>query len=359
MKTDRRSRLIQTRDWPQADKLENVVATVRAVSSGHATDLAIGTSLGTKRGKPYNERQGRYYRLASEILGLTRRIRKNVSSLTPLGRRVLSKNVAQQDEILTRQMLRIPIFQTVLGILTTSGNKISRRRLEIATEPLADTTRGMAHRRLSTVIGWLEHLGIVERKCGKVILRQLPSSIDKIKISHPEVPVLPKGGPSKLFRAISRRKMEASSSIRFEVDATKRERANATHERLRTLLAKRIKSCNVWPTYNDLVDLAARIGKEDFIVEVKSRGKNLREQVRRAISQLYEYRYLEDLPNAKLVLLIESPLLGRDSWLLDYLTKDRGIYVIWDASGDRLFTTKDGEELPFMKLPAKTRPTIA
>jgi len=127
------------------------------------------------------------------------------------------------------------------------------------------------------------------------------------------------------------------------------ERAKSIHERLRSLLAERIKRFGFLPTYNRYIDLAVSINSQDFIIEVKSSGK-VHEQVRRGISQLHEYRYLQCLPNAKLVLLLEKPLTGRVEWLLDYLINDRGIYVIWDASNDRLFTTEEGEKnLPFMQ----------
>jgi len=342
--------LAQTRYWPQADRLENVIATVRAVSGGYASDEAIGTALGAGRGRAYASRQGRYYRLASEILGFTRRIRKNVSRPTLLGRKLLRSDKAQQRKILTRQILTRQVFQNVLGILAASGNQVSRRELESTIASLANTTPGMARRRLRTIIAWLEYLKIARSKNEKVILQKLPISVNKIEIGDPEVPVLPKQRQMKLFREVSRRKMKALGFLKYEVDATRRERADATHERLRTLLARRIRRSNVWPTYNDLVDLAARIDNQDFIIEVKSRGKRVKDQVRKGISQLYEYRYLEGLPEAKLVLLIETAFSGKEKWLLDYLVKDRGIYVVWDATGDKLFTTKEGREnLPFMR----------
>jgi len=343
-------RWIATRYWPQADKLENVVVAVRAVSEGSTSDQAIGDALGLKRGKSYANRQGRYYRLATEILSFTKRIRKNVSSLTPLGRRLLGADETERKGILTTQVVLLPSFQAVLGIIASLGGKTSKRDLAAAIEQLANTTPKMADRRLRTVIAWLEYLGTAKEEDGAVTLLTLPTSLKKIEIFNPEVPVLPKPSDMRLFKEVMRRKKEASAVMRFEVDAAKLERANMAHERLRTLLADRIKGCNAWPLCNNLVDLAARIDSQDFIIEVKSAGGRILDQVRRGVSQLYEYRYLEDLPQAKLVLLIEKPFSGRNKWLMDYLIKDRGVYVIWDAAGDALFTTDEGRaDLPFMR----------
>ena len=84
------------------------------------------------------------------------------------------------------------------------------------------------------------------------------------------------------------------------------------------------------------------------MIEVKT-SENVRSQVRKGISQLYEYRYLQALPSAQLVLLLEKPLEGNDEWMLDYVTKDREISVIWDNSNDKLFSTVDGlKHLPFL-----------
>lgn len=141
----------------------------------------------------------------------------------------------------------------------------------------------------------------------------------------------------------------ASAIIKFEVDRVKTERANMTHERLRSTLANRIKRLGFVPTYNRYIDLAVRMANRDFIIEVKSSG-NVRAQIRRGISQLYEYRYLQSLPDAVLVLLLEKPLSGENRWLLDYLIEDRGICVLWDDRDDELFTTgKCMEKLPFMR----------
>ena len=41
-----------------------------------------------------------------------------------------------------------------------------------------------------------------------------------------------------------------------------------------------------------------------------------------------EYRYIQNVPAAKLVLVLENPLLRKLSWMGDYLTKDRVILLV-------------------------------
>ena len=93
---------------------------------------------------------------------------------------------------------------------------------------------------------------------------------------------------------------------------------------------------------NDLVDLAARLAGLSFIFEVKSTtAHNARTQIRKGISQLYEYRYLQRAPDAKLVLVVENPL-GKDlAWMAEYLVSDRGIFLVWDGDKKHLFCDKN------------------
>ena len=54
------------------------------------------------------------------------------------------------------------------------------------------------------------------------------------------------------------------------------------------------------------------------------------------MSQLYEYRYLQQVPSAKLVLVIENPPPEDKKWLVDYVVKDRELLIAWDGDGKTL-----------------------
>lgn len=93
------------------------------------------------------------------------------------------------------------------------------------------------------------------------------------------------------------------------------------------------------PRYNQLVDLATRVGETDFLFEMKSITEdNSKSQVRNGLSQLYEYSYLQNLPNASLVLVIENPLPVNTQWMIEYMEANRNIQIIWDGD-DNLYSS--------------------
>jgi len=332
---------IPTEEIPQADRLDRVVETARLVRRGRRSYQAIASEIG------FTERQGRYYRRAAETLGLIKRVSTNVDAITPFGKQVVESQGDQWKTLLAKRVAGLPAVQPVLAILSTSpvtDTKDLINALSVATK----TTRGMVERRLSTILSWLETSGVVEEGRRGLQLVSVPQEL--IALPDP-LPILPKVGDLKAYREVPIRRRQMASTITYEVDEVKRERASATHERLRALLAKRIKEkCAVTPTTNRLIDLATSIKGLDYIVEVKSTTKNnVRSQVRRGLSQLYEYRYLYATPSAKLVLLLENRLKNDDEWLVDYLTEDRELLVVWDGQDDELFTTDEGRKtLPFL-----------
>jgi len=109
-----------------------------------------------------------------------------------------------------------------------------------------------------------------------------------------------------------------------------RERANLAHRTLLEILAGRLRANNVRPMSNVFIDLACLEPKR-MIFEVKScNSGNFIDQVRKGVSQLYEYRYRNaDLEGARLVLALEEPPRGDLTWLIDYLVGDRSIAVMW------------------------------
>lgn len=340
------ARGISTREIPQANSLENVVDVVEFVAGGYDSYQLIAKKLGL------TERQGRYYRLAAELLGFIRNIRRqNVSTLTDLGRDFLAADTSERRQILLMQVLRIPIVQAILGMLVASdGSAIQEEISGALLKVVTDSTRSMVRRRLQTILSWLETLGIVTRSARITRLVNLPSSIEKLNIEDLRVPVLPRVIDAKYFERVSDRTASLGNRIKREVHTAKRERKVVKHEELRRNLAKKIRECGYVPTSNPYIDLAARIKDKNFLIEVKTSDGNVHNQIRKCLCQLYEYRYIQCLPDAKLILLIEKPFTERNAWMLNYLERDRGIYVVWNGENDSLFTTEKGaRELPFMK----------
>src|SRR5262244_1475957 len=62
-------------------------------------------------------------------------------------------------------------------------------------------------------------------------------------------------------------------------------------------------------------------------------AENWLSQIRSAVSQLYEYRYIHELKQAKLCLVLSSP--PPEQWIISYLEEDRSIHLCWlSSAGD-------------------------
>lgn len=113
----------------------------------------------------------------------------------------------------------------------------------------------------------------------------------------------------------------------------KMERAVRIHSATLSLLRRYLASRAIPTGANQLIDLFAELPTGLALFEVKSITQaNEREQVRHAASQLYEYRFLHGLEQASLWVVTSEPPSA--AWIGQYLTKDRGIRLIWpDGDG--------------------------
>ena len=108
----------------------------------------------------------------------------------------------------------------------------------------------------------------------------------------------------------------------------RREKANREHTRILSNLAVRLRL-----KYNDVfentfIDLSVNADGQSFIFEVKSNNnRNVLSQIRKAIAQLYEYRYRSELPQAILCIVLQQK--PPQDWVIDYLLNDREILVCW------------------------------
>jgi hypothetical protein len=71
---------------------------------------------------------------------------------------------------------------------------------------------------------------------------------------------------------------------------------------------------------------ASRSTTLDLIARRKLAWAN-RTHVRSAISQLYEYRYIHELKQAKLCIVLSTP--PPEQWIIPYLEEDRSIHLCW------------------------------
>jgi hypothetical protein len=158
---------VPSREIPQADLLEDVLACARIVSKGGTVSYQEIATMLRK-----TDRQGRYYRRAAEILGLIESAGKNSSRLTPLGDLVLAADEQQRRNILSQRLARLTIFQIVLQALANSGGSMDRTELEqLLRANTTLVTREMRHRRLKTILSWLVSVRLARESDNLVSLR--------------------------------------------------------------------------------------------------------------------------------------------------------------------------------------------
>jgi hypothetical protein len=192
----------------------------------------------------------------------------------------------------------------------------------------------MVARRLSTIIAWLKRIELIAERGGRFFLQNLPPAVEVVDYAALDEPLLPRTYGLNEYQGVARKVREGTSTVSVLINEAARERASQAHDMLTKLVASKIRAAGAIPKQNKLIDLATRAFDEDYMFEMKSTTlSNFHSQVRSAISQLYEYRYLYAASNAKLVVVVENPPPRDCRWMLDYVTNDRNLLIAWD--GDR------------------------
>lgn len=342
-------RRITSGDLPQADRLESVLMAVIAVANGATTDLEIANMVPGIMG---DDRQGRYYRNAAEMLGFITNHRNN-SQLTAKGEALLKKPDIR-NPLFISSVLSLHVYQTLLPYMELYPYGLTRQEIQNYLQSVADPNIGssMIPRRISTILAWPRTLGFLRNlENGRIqIQNSLSSELPVFEIYNDAQPLLPVSGDLSEYREIEQRISGLQQEINIIKDQTKIERAVNSHISLVNLVARRIREAGAIPKSNQLIDLAARLDK-DYIFEIKSISEdNVRSQVRKGMSQLYEYRYLQNKPDARLILVIEKPLGVSQSWMLDYLEIDREINLVWDGNSELFGSERTRRELNFLNL---------
>lgn len=113
-----------------------------------------------------------------------------------------------------------------------------------------------------------------------------------------------------------------------ELTRVYREKANRDHARIVERIACLARLKGIEPQSNMYIDLLIK-SNVTCIFEAKScTQRNLLSQVRKGISQLYEYRYRLGDKSAVLCLVLQEPP-SSEPWIVEYLINDRKIHVMW------------------------------
>ena len=146
------------------------------------------------------------------------------------------------------------------------------------------------------------------------------------------------------FRTWNRPKPSSIEKTTTEslINLVARERANQSHHAIEQALADKIRQRGYDPQFNDHIDLFYSCSLGSVIFEVKScTENNIHSQIRKGISQLYEYRYIYGTSMTApihLVLVLEVEPSRESQWLIDYL-RSIEITPAWADPGTGLFKT--------------------
>ena len=211
----------------------------------------------------------------------------------------------------------------------------------------------MAPRRITTVTSWLVDLEIIIVQNSKYVLstQTINQRIQNIEFDNPDEPLFPNPNDLNEYRTVQRRSSAAQDTIVSYKHSAALELADNAHRELVNLTSERIRNAGALPKYNQLIDIATHIDNYDYIFEMKSTtAKNEKSQTRAGLSQLYEYRYLQNKPQAKLVLVLENPLSAKEIWRQEYLEQDRDVYLIWDGNNQLYGNDRTRNDLDFLEL---------
>ena len=323
---------LSTDQFPQADKLGQVGQVAIAVSKGRTSDEAIEKYIGLDSGN----RQGRYYRKAAEIVGLIT-TSGNKSALTKKGQAFVQLSTdGERTEFLARCLTEAPVFREVTRFITQQ--KPRANELADYVVSIYPGSASTALRRVSTIEAFVIDSGLAKVEGGRYVPNQAAAA--SIVIEEPLDAGLD-GKPVEVD-VETNEVLTQKQTIQIEVDLAKVERANLTHHKLVNATAAFLARKQIQPLQNPLVDVFARDENgETILYEMKSVSEsNFARQIRRAISQLLEYRYVFRIPMARLCIVTNARPPQAMSWYIDYLERGLGIAFLWTND----FTTLSCED---------------
>lgn len=142
-------------DIPQADNLEKVIETVEAVNDGFTTDKMIAQAIG------YSERQGRYYRHATEVLRFVVN-NKNNASLTDTGELFINATKDQRVILIRKALYENGLFNNIINFTESKQNGFSEGELHTHISSITDNdTQATITRRTKTILSWLLEVAII------------------------------------------------------------------------------------------------------------------------------------------------------------------------------------------------------
>ena len=150
--------VIDTSNFLQADDIEKVMLIPFAVHNGHHTDDAMESYIGVDS----NGRQGRYYRLAAEKLGLVDLIQNNHTVLTQDGQNFVTLTRPQQEQYMASAIQNLPVFALAIQFIQQTQTPPVQSQLQqwfVNLYIRAGGTQNTAERRFFTFVKYLRFCG--------------------------------------------------------------------------------------------------------------------------------------------------------------------------------------------------------
>lgn len=158
---------------PQADELQKVILSVESVYNDYVTDLEIANYVG------FTDRQGRYYRLAAEILGLLENHNNN-ASLTPSGKELIILDEDNRTKKIRTILKENDLFKAVLNEIESSNDGLSRGEILSFLLKIIDGSESTITRRYSTIMNWLTSSSLLKLDLRKIIDEKEEETVYKI-----------------------------------------------------------------------------------------------------------------------------------------------------------------------------------
>lgn len=137
-------------------------------------------------------------------------------------------------------------------------------------------------------------------------------------------------------------KPSSSSKTAAIIDPVSLERASTAHQALEQLAADAAAAIGIQPRCTVNVDMLLETEHGPVLLEMKScTQRNFHGQIRRAVSQLLEYRFIyRDMLSEGVTLVIVAETVPPKSklWLIDYVSS-LGIILVWRKLGEHRFVT--------------------
>ena len=330
--------MVVTKDFPQADRLIQVGRVATAVAAGRHSDAEIENFLGLSS----DGRQGRYYRLAAATLGLIQ-TNGNHATLSQLGQEFATlKTENAQLDFLARCLIDTPVFREALRFI--QKHNPDQKRLRQWFRRFYPGAISTADRRFSTFVSYLRDANLLSATPMRNDLIRHHGSVAKKEVES----TVALTGLDKRAYAANSPKFSKIGITQYDVDSQKLERANQVHWQLVDAKASFLQSRELEPYTNPQIDLYSNDGGQVILYEMKSidpKSTNLLAQIRKAVAQLYEYRFIFKEPDARLSIVTNTPVMQSDAWLLEYLARDRKIAFEWTLDFESFECDADSRQI--------------